>query len=195
MPKITCFCEKEIDIDYNDSYDLDSDIRESILDGSFLTFTCPNCDAVLKPELPIHFISHRYHTDILLVPSVDRDRFLLGRTSYKATDTCAIGYEELVEKIMIIQAGLDDAIIEIIKFYMLEKINSMNEISIRLKSITEAALEFMINGLRDGETGISKINKSFYNEISEKYDSIKHEEPYSIIVEKPYISVTKIDLS
>ena len=194
MEKTKCFCGNEIEIDYKDSYNLDKekDVLEKIMDGSFLTIECKFCNTILKPEYRISFTFSK--TDILMIPEKDSVQFLLGKLELPKTDRVVLGFRELVEKIKILQAGLDDSVVEIVKFYILEKIDTDKEIQIEYQKMENNELTFYIYGLKEDEVGISKLPSDFYEEVKKTLPKIKNDEPYSYILEGPYISVNKIEL-
>ncbi len=194
MEKLKCFCGNEIEIDYKDSYNLDSekDILEKIMDGSFLTFECKFCNTVLKPEYMISFTFSGMN--ILMIPEKDSVQFLLGKLELPKTDRTVLGFRELVEKIRILQAGLDDSVMEIVKFYIMEKVDSDKEIRIEYHNMENNELTFYIYGLKENEVGISKLPADFYEEVKKTLPKIKNDEPYSYILEGPYISINKIEL-
>jgi len=122
--QIVCFCEHSFQTDVPERVDLaeSPEVEEQILSGEFLSVRCPACGKLLKPEFPV-FVRHEGGT-ILLVPELDRAAFCRGRLPYGLEDATrgAIGYEELAEKFLIKRAGLDDRVVELIKYYLLRKL-------------------------------------------------------------------------
>lgn len=193
MEKLKCFCDNEIEIDYKKNYDLDKekDVLEKILDGSFLNFKCKFCGTILKPEYRISFIFSEIK--ILMIPEKESVQFLLGKLNLPKTDRAVLGFKELVEKIKILGDGLDDKVVEIVKFYILEKVASDREIRIEYQNMEKNELTFYIYGLKEDEVGISRLPSDFYEEVRKTYPKIKNDEPFSFILEEPYISVNKIE--
>ncbi|MBN1648100.1 MAG: hypothetical protein JW874_08710, partial [Spirochaetales bacterium] len=157
----------------------------------FLAVTCEKCGTVLKPELQSIFVYAGLK--ILLIPEKDADSFLLGNLNIPGTDRVVIGFRELVEKIRILKDGLDDKIIEIVKFYILQKLDSENEIIIEFHQFENNELVFHIFGLKQDEIGISKLPADFYENVKKSYKTLKNEEPFTFILEGPYISLNKIE--
>ena len=92
-----------------------------ILDGSLLTVVCPACATELRLELPIVVTTES--GSLALVPETDRHAFLAGELEYVLPDAdrVAVGFAELAEKVRVALAGLDDAAIEVLKYYLMSR--------------------------------------------------------------------------
>ncbi len=126
--RVACFCENSFEVDLPQSADLGVDplVEEQILKGDFMAVTCPSCGKRLTPEFPFHLVgrgspSRPQGWDLFLVPEEDRIPFLRGKLEYSPGDPTrvVIGYPELAEKVLIFGQGLDDRVIEIMKYYLL----------------------------------------------------------------------------
>jgi len=196
MATVTCVCEKTFEADIPESVDLagEPDALEQILDGRYLTFSCPHCGHRVKPEVPLRVTDSRKGIDMFLVPERERNRYLLGLTEYPEAGRIVIGYAELVEKLEIYRAGLDDSAIELIKYYLLAKVGAGITPAIFFRSITEDKLVFEIVGLRDDEVGVIKIGRETYDRALDELPEKRREEPYSSFLEPPYVSINKIEI-
>lgn len=192
--EFTCPCGNEMKVDIQDTRDLskEPDLERSILSGEFMSFVCDRCGTVHRPEFQVTVTDPRRSFDVLMLPETDRSKYLSGSLTPEAHDRVAVGYAELVEKVRILRDGLDDRVIEIMKFYLLHKAGSNAEPHIYYHEKQDGALQFHIHGLRDGEIGVTRIPFSVYQRIANEMDSRMREEPFSVILEPPYVSVEKI---
>lgn len=163
-----------------------------IVDGDFMKFRCPECGNELKTEVPVHLYDKPAGVDLQFLPELERSNFLSGNIKPIAVRV-AIGYPELVEKIVIAGAKLDDRIIEIIKFRMLEKAER-NDIRIYLSSIENGTLIFHIHGLKPDQLGVSRIPENTYKKIETELDGLLENDDIKLFTEGPYVSVSRIYL-
>lgn len=202
MKEITCMCEKTFEADLPDSVDLDKNPEyvRSIIDGNFMSVTCPQCGKLLKPDFPVTITGKKMGIDIAYVPEIERDTFLLGKLTYDIGKPArvVIGYRELVEKITISEAGFDDRAIELIKYLLLTKAvssgGSAEEISIIFKGTESGSLVFHIEGLRKEEIAITKIGMDMYKKTASEIGKKVKEEPYNQFLTPPYVSISKVDV-
>ena len=194
MINITCHCGETIDTNLEEDLDLASsdNIYRSIIGGSFMAFDCPNCSNTLKTEVKIHLFDEAKDIDIQFLPELERASYLSGKAKYSAKRV-VIGYPELVEKISVIGQALDDRIIEIIKFRLLEK-SPKPEILIRFSHKDQDNLIFHIDGLRTDQVGVSKVPIEVYENISNNLDSVIEDENISLILKPPYVSINCVYL-
>jgi hypothetical protein len=198
MRKITCYCENIFEKEIADSFDLDKnpELLKEIMNGNFLSIKCPECGTVLKPEFPIQIIKKTDNINIFFIPELDRNNYFLKKLDYSVPDSdrVTIGYKELVEKVSIFTSGMDDQIIEFLKYQILGKfINSEDyneEIQIYFKEVKDNILFFYIENLKPDEIGVFKLPQNIYNkaDITSKINT----EPYNIFLTPPYVSVNRI---
>ncbi len=194
MINIPCHCGKNIETDFSSEIDLSASkqVYRDILEGSFMSFECPSCGNVIRTELKTVLKDPESGLNLLFLPELERINFITGKIDSEA-DSVAIGYPELVEKILIAGEGLDERAIEIIKFRLLLKAPSTG-INIVFKSIENNNLIFHVLGLKENETGITKIPRSAHDDILQNIASLSEDEDVRMIIEGPYISVSKISL-
>ncbi|HUZ16870.1 MAG TPA: CpXC domain-containing protein [Spirochaetia bacterium] len=196
--KITCFCESELEIEVPESVDLSEDdaLEERILSGAFLSFRCGQCGKILKPELPLSVRDSSRGMELFLVPELERGAYFMGKTSYAVSDAVhgriVIGYPELVEKLKIARSGLDDRVVELIKYLLGQKTDGSDTIQILFHEGDAERLTFHILGLKEGEVGVSKVPRSFYERMEGELEARSADEPYRSIVEPPYVSINKM---
>jgi len=195
-----CHCGDRIDYEYDDEVEITPEIYSDIIHGKFMSVICKKCGITLKPEYPIMFTypSKSAQIKIFWVPELQRDSFLRGNSqfNYQKTDRFVIGFMELTEKLKIFEAGLDDIVVEGVKYYILSKIenenNIENEILIYFNGFEENNLIFHIHGLKENNVGILNINKDFYDLTSEKIKDLINDEPFKSFLNPPYVSILKI---
>ncbi len=197
MTEIICNCEKSFEAEVPDVIDLahDPGVIEEILTGTFLIFTCPHCGNAIKPEFPLNIVDSTTGVDIFLIPEIDRNRFLLGLYGNDDHDRVVVGFAELVEKLQITKASLDDKAVELLKYYLLVKAGSGANPRIFFAKIENENLVFDIFGLKTDEIGIARIPRALYESACQDLASKVNEEPYKMILEPPYVSVTKIEIT
>jgi len=195
---IPCYCENKVEIDVPTEVDIaeSAGVAEAIREGRFLSVTCPKCGKLLKPEFPVRIIDSAKGIEIFLIPELERGSFLLGRSQYTVKDIdggrIVIGYAELVEKLAIFDAGLDDRAIEVIKYYMSQKVDDDANLEIYFRSREGGKLVFHILGLRDNEVGVSNIAFAVYETVVRELPEKIKEEPFDFLLAPPYVSFKKV---
>jgi len=174
-----------------DKIDLDKtpEIINQILDNSFMSFNCTTCSKLLRPEYRIRFFNK--NIDLLVIPEIERDSLLAGTIKLE-TKQVVVGYQELKEKFLILKFSYDDRIIELIKLYILKKINTELDVGIIFTDVKNNNLIFHIYGLKENETGISQIPDHIYNSINDNLNERLNDPVVTEILELPYRSVNKI---
>ncbi|MBN1696273.1 MAG: CpXC domain-containing protein [Spirochaetales bacterium] len=198
---ITCFCESEFEAELPDRVDCKKhpETVDSIIDGSFLNIRCPECGKVLKPEVPFLLEHVGGDFSVYFIPELDRVAYFLGNLEYTigAPARVVIGYPELVEKLLIMKAGLDDRVIEAIKFYLLQKATDTSkdedrDIAISFREQKPGALVFHIEGMKEDTIGVSEIKQEMYDKIKTDIDGKVKEEPFNTFLVPPYVSLNRV---
>jgi len=193
-----CHCGHRINYEYDDEVEVTPEVYSDIIHGNFMSVICEKCGITLKPEYSVMFTYPSKQMKICLVPELERDSFLRGKSNlnYKKTDRFVIGFMELAEKLKILEAGFDDIFVEAVKYYILSKIendnNIENEILIFFNEFKDNNLVFYIHGLKEKEVGILNINKEFYDMTYEKLKDSLNEEPFKKFLVPPYVSILNI---
>jgi len=99
-------------------------------------------------------------------------------------------YSENMDILMVPE--IDRGIIELIKLYLLEKTDTRLDIKILFIRKEKEGLVFHIYGMKEGETGVSKIPESIYNSISNNLDERLMEPGIMELLSLPYRSVNTI---
>jgi hypothetical protein len=196
--KLVCFCEHEFESEIADSVDLaeQPEARRAILEGDFQTIHCPGCGKALKPEFPV--LVREPGRTLFFVPELDRVAYYRGKLPYPVgeVDRVAIGYDELVEKLRIRDAGLDDRVVEVLKYYLLQKAlehyEGEAEVRLLFHSKDDSGLVFHALGLRDKEVGVLKVSRQMAEKAGQQLQDKLREEPFDQILAGPYVSVNKL---
>jgi hypothetical protein len=198
--EIECYCGERIETSFAETVDLDADpgAAEAILDGMFMSLECPHCGTLLKPELPVRIHSASTGFEVTLVPELDRNAFTRGKLDYDigAPARVAIGYPELVEKVRIWRAGLDDRAVEVVKYYLLSRaLEGEEQRDVRVLFVGlegDGRLRFQIEGLRDREVAVSRVAEATYSRAKERLNEIPGDDPLREMLEPPYVSINRI---
>ncbi|MCK4540894.1 MAG: hypothetical protein KAU17_01540 [Spirochaetales bacterium] len=187
--KITCFCEHQMEVEVPKVLNLDThpEKLDDILSGKFLNFTCESCGKLLKPEFELSLTYHG--KKLLFSPELDRSKVLHKTEEWGSVDRILIGYPELIDRLTVMKTGLDDEVIEIVKYYIFQKAGGEH---IYFQSKDDENLIFHIHGLRAEEVGISRIPLNFYEKVSESLTLRRKDEPFRTILAGPYISAEKV---
>ena len=185
---LTCFCEEEFTVSYDDVVDLSSpDVRQDVLEGRFLAFPCPACGKTLKIEPRVQL---RDGSDIWDVyPEMERDHFLAGKlTVDPSAQRVVFGYKEMAEKIHLLADNLDDRPIEILKYLFLQKQGWPESLVLYYKGDQDDKISFYLEGLKENEIGVTGVPKLYYNKLRDQLNQAEYQE----LLSGPYISVQKL---
>jgi hypothetical protein len=198
--KLVCFCEHAFETDIPESVDLagQPELEQAILTGDFLSVRCPRCGKVLKPEFPVLVRDPAGARSIFLVPELDRAAFHRHSLEYPVpeADRVVIGYDELAEKFRIKAQGLEDEVVELVKYYLLNKIleddEGEEEVRILFARREEGKLIFHALGLKQGEVGVLRVPEETAAKVAAELDRRRGQEPFATILTGPYVSVNKL---
>ena len=198
--KVPCTCYAPVDFEYNEEIDLEKspEAANQIMAGSFMEVKCPKCGKVLHPEFPFVIKHSGKNIDIQFLPERMRDDYLRGISKYRSRKEgrIVIGFGELAEKLKIINEGFDDRVIEVIKYYMVSKIEADQKPKDEIRAFFECTdsdgnLVFLVEGLKKEPAQIS-IPKSFYEVCKVKTLAYQKSEPFCLFLSPPYISLLRI---
>lgn len=200
MRSITCFCEHTFDADLPEEIDLDREPAwlESIISGDFFKITCPNCGKVLKPDLETRLRYPSKKLDLVLIPELERTTFYRGQYKLPAGVECVIGFPELQDRVRAVRDGFDYRAVEIMKHVYLTKAEESDpdadaSVYYRGKE-ADGALCFHVFGLSSGKVAVVKAPLGMYELVLRELPERMKTEPYSIILQPPYVSVKRFDM-
>jgi hypothetical protein len=199
---IACFCETTFDADLPRSADMtgDPEIEQLILDGSFMSVTCPGCGRVLTPEYPFQLTGVRQFGEVFLVPETERGAYERGALEYETgtPGRVVVGFPELREKVLISTLGLDDRVIEIMKYYLLTGSapsggdEPEKEVGIVYRGKEAGRHVFNIVGMKEGEIGVARLAEELYARIATDVDTRIQEEPFKDFCASPWVSLRRV---
>lgn len=194
MVQIPCHCGNIIEADIESNIDLSQkpEIYKDIIEGDFMSFTCPECGFVVKAETSLHLTYSQKGLNISFLPEADRSSYYTGRIKTDSSRV-VIGYRELVEKILVYGADLDDRVIEIIKFRLLQKAETESA-NIYFSSLDNESIIFHIYGLKPDKVGVTKIPVDIYKSIEQQLEQLLEDEDIKLFTDGPYVSVNRIYL-
>ena len=194
MVEIPCHCGNTIKEEFTTDIDLEihPEIYRNIIEGDFMTFHCAECGSDIKTEIEARLRDASKGIDLYFIPEMDRIKYLSGSVAAPSSRV-VIGYPELAEKISIAGEELDDRVIEIIKFRLLEKSDNRN-IRIYFNSRDSENLVFYIHGLKPDQLGISKIPLSLYRKLESSLDELMRDDEIKLFTAGQYVSVGRISL-
>lgn len=165
---------------------LDPEMKAAVRDRSAFLFTCPHCGT--KTYLNYGFLYHQME-DKIMIHYADSDEdaekidaILTGKDdpkgmmAYFRKDNYLIrvvrSQNELLDKLAIFDAGLDDRIVEIFKLYVLAKLQedpAREHSSIKLLFFANDG-KYFIQVLTDGKTdGVYEMPGDLYEELKDDY--------------------------
>ena len=202
-PVVCPECGKESNFTVWDSVNtmIDPETKQAVRDGSLFRFTCPHCGAVTSVDYG--FLYHQMEDNMMIFYAVsDKNaKEMLDMIAQKPKDDDVVGAltremldrdylirvvrsrNQLLEKLAIFDAGLDDRIIEFIKLFMLERIHD------QLDGGTVS--DMLLTPVRDGKyiveifsegkcLGHMEIPVEFYDSVKEtlgtKLPDIRHDD-------------------
>ena len=183
--KITCRCDNEFEVEIPELSDIDQDnsVLKEIKNGNFLTYRCPECGLTL----PLEFKTRIKWSKIP------------GNNNTIINDSVVIGFQELLERITVIENDLSVLTIESLKLLLLEKAASSlpdKKPVIFFNSVVMDGntknLEFYIYGLKEKEVAKAMIPFSLYKEEDLKIKSGETPDYYDSFTVNGYISVNNI---
>lgn len=197
---IACFCETTFDAELPTSADMsrDTEIVQLILDGSFMSVTCPGCGRRLGPEYPFRLTGVPGLGEVFLVPEGDRGAYLRGKLEYDTGSPARIvvGFPELAEKVLIAGLGLDDRVIEMMKYYLLtgsaKEEEQEREIGIRYRGKEAGRHVFNIVGMKADEIGVARLADELYGRIAADVETRVQEDPFPDFCSPPWVSLRRI---
>jgi len=214
MKTLSCNCGESFDADLPDRIDLDAEPGRlaEILSGDFLTVECPHCGHRLKPDIPLRIVQNSRGLDLFYVPESDRADAMRGTLEYSVSDApCfVIGYAELVERLIMEELGLDQRVIEVLKFFLLQPAleraegeeeggdegekeeEGEAEIRILFKERSDDWLVFHISGIKEDEVAVSRLPVKTYGKVESELNRHLSGEPLSSFLSPPYVSINNI---
>jgi hypothetical protein len=204
---IGCPCGKKFSVETPKEIDLDKEPGqlENIISGTFMSFTCPQCEKIHKPEFPVILIWQSENIIFEVLPELERMGFYLRKKagSYNTAHGAAsgasfetiIGYREMADRIAVIKDNLEPAIIETIKYYLLLKAEENypdKNINVWYNGIGSKGIEMHLDGIKAGEVAVMNVPLELYEQTLLNFRKNPKDESFSSLRYRSYLSVQNI---
>jgi len=200
--RIACFCETTFEAELPTAADMaaDPEIGELILDGNFMAAACPGCGRRLTPEFPFRLTGVKGFGEIFMLPEADRVAYDRGTLGYStgSPGRVVVGFPELAEKVLVSGLGLDDRVIEIMKYYLLtgtgggEGAALEKDIGIIYRGREGGRHVFHIVGMKENEVGVARLAEELYVKIASDVETRVREDPFQDFCVPPWVSLRRI---
>jgi len=204
-------CSNELDVTLYDSINVESDpsLRDELMENKLNGITCPSCEFSFRVDKPLLYCDPARKLFIYWLPTAE-DLYDSGAESFQDTVAKMSGMvpenvtmpeihlvftrTELVERIFLNEGGLDERVIEYIKYLIFTK--NLDQLDPKEKTLlfnaedsTEESLVFVVQDVetRKLESVIS-YNRSAYQAFCEMFDQ---DDQTAVLLEMfpgPYIS-------
>jgi len=197
--ELICYCEAKVELDVPERIDLTAnpETKAEILAGRFMSVRCGTCGKLLKPEFPVRIDGVGGSTTLYFIPELDRLAYMRNKLPYPVpeTDRVVIGYEELLEKLRLADAELDDRVAEMIKYILyskaVESAETEKEIRIFFNRRSDGTLVFHVHGLKEGEVGVLNVPETTVKKLTDTLPEKLEEEPFSRFLTGAYVSLNR----
>ena len=161
-------------ITVNDSPDL----KKELLSGNINMFKCPSCNHTALMPHPMLYTDDEKKLMISFAPSNDpiiKDKMFsdIKESSAKSGELMKLDgynlrfitdYNELLEKILIFDNGLNDKAIEVIKLMVLsQEVDKSEQRNCRFGKLSDGTLEFMVHDFIENQVYTSSVPKTSYD--------------------------------
>jgi hypothetical protein len=194
--KITCLCEAVFDIDVPETVDLDADpgSLDTIMEGTFLSYTCPVCGKIHKPEFPITISWPSKSLTLEVLPETERGAYYRKKKGAPETQII-ISFPEMADRLGVIRDGLEPIVVEALKYYILARAQENypdREISMWYQQKGPGGLEFHLHGIREGEMAVTRIPLNLYEKKLSDYKKNPRSDLFASLKIRSYISVQNL---
>ena len=207
--RIACFCETTFEADMPDAVDLGSDegVQAAILQGDFMAASLPCLRQAAHPRVLLSGDNGGRHPRGRLGQGrAPRARgrqggLHAGEAARRGPPPAriAIGMPELAEKILVFSSGLDDRVIEIMKYYLLTGSGAGpagdSEVTLSYHGEEAGRMEFHIAGIAEGQIGVTRLSRDIYARIAADLPARLSEDPFSAFCDPPYVSLRKAEFT
>ncbi len=195
--QIRCRCDNAVELDAPSSIDLDADAASlnALLDGSFLSVTCPQCGAHVRPEIALRVTWPSRGLDVQVLPELERLSALRGKIDAPKGKEVLIGYPELFERVRMLRDGLDPKAVETLKYFVFEKAEDADpeaDIDVLYHGSSSDYLSFHILGLKKDEAAVLKLPCESYKKAVSSFKDTASREPFKSVFSGAYKSIKKL---
>lgn len=176
----SCGSVEEMTLWQSVTVDDSPDLKEDILKGRVNIFRCPSCRAAALVTEPMLYTDAGKRLMISFSPCDDKDRERLLEqvkdASRKSGELESLDgynlrfvtqYNELLEKILIFDSGLNDKVIEVIKLLVLMQENEkMEQRTCIFGKCDGKEIELMVQDKKEGQLYTSRVPMETYETVS-----------------------------
>ena len=193
---ISCPCGRNIPVVIEEEINLDEkpDQLEKILNGSFMSFDCPDCGKKHKPEYPVNLIWKSKNINFEVLPELERGEFYRRKKDKSGYETL-IGYPEMSDRITVIKDDLEPVVIEALKSFLLSKAEDTypdKEINAWYISKTPKGIEFHLDGIKQDEVAVMILPHEVYEKTYADYKKRPKNEIFTALRYRTYLSVQNL---
>ena len=155
-----CGAEHSVEIPQSVNAATDPELKEKVRSGELFTWTCPHCGAANLLSLP--FLYHDPAAHLMLVLSETPLGAEGLQEGYTGRQVRSVG--DLIEKIKIFDAGLDDLIIEMCKFVTCQELKK--DVSLRFAGLNGADGEMTFTYPEGGQMELVAVGFNVYEDCA-----------------------------
>jgi len=138
--------------------DADSELREKLMDGSLFVWECPDCGTKNLAIWPLLYTDNKLKVILLLTQeNIAAEGEIPGFTARRVA-----GVGELVEKMKIFEAGLDDVAIELCKFVTTQEMKK--DVPLKFLKIEGSEGEMIFTYPENGEMQMIEVGLNVYED-------------------------------
>ena len=193
---ITCFCGANFPIEYEEEIYIDENpgLLDEIFAGTFMSINCLSCGKKHKPEFEIKIFWKSRNLAMDVIPELERGEYYRNKKNKSLKDNIQtiIGFPEMADRLAVIKDGLDPAVIETLKSFLLIKAGENypeKEINAWYSGSSQSGIEFHLDGIREGEVAVMRIPQETYSKTLKDYKKHPKKEIYTSLRSGSYLSV------
>lgn len=170
-------CKEQAEIEMWDSVNgtLNPQLKAHLLDGTLFNWTCPHCGKTVRILYPLLYIDMVKQFLVWFGKPEARNPELYEKMTLDGYEfRNARNYNELIEKIVVMENGLDDHTLELMKFSIAQSILKQTEggtkgplpAGLMFHAITEEAIQFSVF-FKDGSARGTQVPVTTYEKMRE----------------------------
>jgi hypothetical protein len=197
--KISCPCSVVFTVDVDEEINLDKapEYLDSIMAGTFMSYSCPGCGKKHKPEFPLVVVWPSKKLKLEALRELDRGEYYRRKKDPHGIDA-VIGFPELADRLAVVRDNLEPAAVEALKYFLLLRAEESYpdlKVSVWYQGLGGNAeghpecIEFHLHGIRADEVAVTRIPWSLYEKTLADYKKHPRGEPFSSLKTRSYLSV------
>ena len=155
-----CGAEHSVSVPQSVNVATDPDLKEKVRSGELFTWTCPHCGTSNLLTVPFLYHDPDAHLMLVLSPAPLGAEGL--QEGYTGRQVRSVG--DLVEKIKIFDAGLDDLTVEMCKFVTCQELKK--DVSLRFAGLNGADGEMTFTYPEDGQMELVAVGFNVYEDCA-----------------------------